>query len=147
MPVVRVSAHIGAPADAVFAAITDLAALPDTIPNVVAVEFLTEQRTGAGTRFKETRLMNGKEHVTELEVVEQDDAARTARMVSDMHGTVWDTRIQVSPADGGSLAEFAMDCRGKGVVQKVMNVLMQGMFRKGMQAHLDAFKTACEAEA
>jgi len=114
---------------------------------VVNVEFLTEQRSGRGTRFKETRLMNGKEHVTELEVTEQDDTARTARMVSDMHGTVWDTQIRVVPAEGGSRAEFAMDCRGKGIVQKVMNVLMQGMFRKGMQAHIDAFKEACEAEA
>ena len=53
---VTVTRTIDAPASTVFRVITDVENSPSVTPEVVGVEFLTEQRTGAGTRFRETRV-------------------------------------------------------------------------------------------
>jgi hypothetical protein len=45
----------------VFGFLTDGANAPRVVPSVVRVEKLTDGPVGAGTRYRETRLMNGKE--------------------------------------------------------------------------------------
>ena len=65
--------------------------------------FLSEVRTGVGTRFRETRLMHGKERSTELEVTEYVENERV-RMVADTDGTVWDSVFVVSPVEGKTLS-------------------------------------------
>ncbi len=50
-----VTRTIGAPVGVVFRAITDVEILPDVVPDVLSTEFLSEIRSGAGTRFHETR--------------------------------------------------------------------------------------------
>jgi len=40
------------------------------VPGITSVEFLSETRSGVGTRFRETRVMNGREATVELEVTE-----------------------------------------------------------------------------
>jgi len=144
MPVITIRTDIKAPADAVFRAVSDIEHFPDTAPNILDVEFLTEQRSGVGTRFRERREMNGEVHVTELEMTEYDPDDLRVRMVTDTHGTVWDTVVRVQPAGDGCQVRFEMDCRGSTWVKRVMNVVMQPLFRRGMQSHVDALVLYCE---
>ena len=85
-----VARTIDAPVDVVFKAVSEVGNLPNTVPDIVKVEFLSDVKSGVGTRFRETRLMNGKESMTELEVTEFIDNEHV-RMVADSHGTVWDS--------------------------------------------------------
>ena len=145
MPQITVKRKISAPPEVVFDAVANVANLPDTNPDIVKVRFLTEQRSGVGTRFVETRSMNGKEMETELEITESDDKSHI-RFVTDSHGTVWDTVFTVLPDDDGSKLEIAMDARPHKLLPKLMTPLMRGFFRKGMQKHVEQFAAYCETK-
>ena len=149
MPVITETLPIAAPPERVFADITDVARFPETQPEVLAVEFLTEGGfSGIGTRFREIRDMGrGKTLVTELEVTEYAPEAGRVRMVADTHGTVWDTQMTVAPAEAGSQLTIAMDARGNTALRRVVNVFMQPLFRRGIRSHLRAVKERMEGEA
>ena len=68
-----VSRTINASAPEVFKAVSDISGLPETNPDIVKIEFLTDRKSGAGTRFRETWMMKGRESVTELEITELDE--------------------------------------------------------------------------
>ena len=98
-----------------FEVITNVERLPESNPDVTSIEFLSEQRSGAGTRFRETRAAKGRQVVTELERTEQVDN-HSARFVSDTGGgTIWDTmfsfRPEGSPAGTQTLLEIQLDAR------------------------------------
>ena len=134
---------IRAPAELVFDVISNVAELSRVDADVIGVEFLTESRAGVGTRFRETRRMKNREHRTELEVAEYDPPDRV-RMVADTNGTVWDTLFTVDERDGKSTLTIRMDCRAHGLLPKILNPLMKGVFAKGIEGHLDKVKAFCE---
>lgn len=142
---VAVSRGMTAPPEVVFRAVTDVANLPRLDPDIVKIEFLSERRSGVGTRFRETRLMKGKEMVTELEITEWTED-RAVRMVADSHGTVWDTRFTIEPVGGKTQLTIAMDARPHKLMPKLLNPLMKGMFRKGITKHLETVAHWCESQ-
>jgi uncharacterized protein YndB with AHSA1/START domain len=145
MTTVTVQTRVNASPEIVFHAVSDIEGMPSTNPEVVRVAFLTEQHQGAGTRFRETRLMNGKEHHFELEVRDYDAQARRVRYVTDTHGTVWDTTVVVDPDGSGARVQFSMDCIGSTRLKRVMNRMLQGLFRRGMIKHAAMLKDYCES--
>lgn len=107
------------------------------------VEFLTEQKTGAGTRFRETRLMKGKEAATELEVTEYVKNEKV-RLVAENMGTVWDTIFSVKAADGGTALTMTMDAKSNNFFAGLMNSMIRGMIAKEVEKDMDAVKVYCE---
>lgn len=144
MTKVEVHSKIDAPVEVVFRAVTDIANLPATNPAIVGIEFLTEQRSGVGTRFRETRRMKKKEMVTELEVTEHEPNRR-ARMVADSHGTVWDTVFEFREIGGATEFTIAMDARPHAFLPKLLTPVFKGLFRRGIAKHMEEFKTYCES--
>lgn len=147
MKPVTVSTTIGADPDRVYAAVIDIERLPKTSPDTVAITFLGDQRTGAGTRFRETRSMGKQTADFDLELAECDAQARTARFISDMDGTVWDTRMQVIAQGDGSHVSFTMEAHTKSVIKRAIFGLMRGVFRKAMDRQVQALKRYCERPA
>jgi len=143
---IRVECEIPAPVDVVFRAVTDIEHLPDTNPDIVSVEFLSEQRAGVGTRFRETRRSGKQEMETDLEVTEFVENQR-ARMVTDSHGTVWDTVFTFAPTARGTAFSMEMDARGHKLFNRVMVRLMSPMFRRGMKKHLVRLERFCVEQA
>ena len=143
---VAVRRSIEAPVETVFRAVSEIEHFPTIQPDVVAIEFLTGSRTGLGTRFRETRRQGKREMVTELEVTEHLDNERV-RMVTDSHGTVWDTLFEVRPSGAHSELEITMDARPHKLLPRIMNPLMKGFFRKGMNTFIDLLRDHCEAQA
>ena len=141
---IAVRRRIDAPAPTVFRAISEIERFPEIQPEVVSIEFLTESRSGVGTRFRETRSSRGREMVTELEVTEWVEGERV-RMVTDSHGSVWDTLFEIRPADGRVELEITMDARPHKLLPRLMVPLMQGVFRKGMEQYVDLLRDHCEA--
>jgi len=146
MTQVVIQAKIEAPAEVVFRSVTDIERFPDIQPDVLSIDFLTEQRSGVGTRFVETRRHGKNEMKTELEVTEWVENER-ARMVTDSHGTVWDTVFSVRSSGATSELEIAMDARPHKLLPKIMNPIMKGFFRKGIAKYLDQLRDHCETEA
>lgn len=142
---VRTEATIAAPAAAVFDMMTAIERFPEVSDDVVRVEFLTEQRIGVGTRFRETRRMpNGDEGQFELEVTELEPGRR-ARFVTDSHGTVWDTVYTFEESSDGTHVTMTMDARAHALMPRLLNPFMRGFFRKGMAKYLATVKAKCES--
>ena len=140
------SRTIHAPVERVFDTIAHIENFSKAVPHIVKVEFLSETRAGVGTRFRETRIMRGKEASTELEVTEYVENDRV-RIVADTHGTLWDTVFTVTPVDEGSRLDMLMEARAHAMMSKLMFPMMKGMLTKALEQDLDAVKAYCEGTA
>jgi uncharacterized protein YndB with AHSA1/START domain len=141
---ITVQRPIQASPERVFRAVAHVEGLPESNPEVLAIEFLTEQRTGVGTRFRETRKMGHRETQTELEITEWEEPRRV-RMVTEQGGTVWDTEFRIAPTSAGSELTIDMDARPQRLAARVMLRLIRGMISKGMREHIDRLVESCEA--
>ena len=144
MKPIRLTRQIAAPVDAVFATIASIEEFKKAIPHITAVEFLSEQRTGVGTRFRETRLMGKREASTVLEVTEYVENGRV-RMVAESPGAVWDTVFTVEPGRAGAQLVMHMEARAHKLIGKIMTTLMRGMIAKAIEKDLDEVKRYCES--
>ena len=123
---------INARIDLVFKTISDINNFSKSIPDVINVEFLSDVKSGVGTRFRETRLMKGKEAMTELEVTEfvENDHVR---YVTDSHGTVWDTVMNAKAVDDKTDLTLIMDARPHKFMQKKVVPMIKGMISKALE--------------
>jgi carbon monoxide dehydrogenase subunit G len=135
--------RIDAPIDVVFRTVADITQFSRALPHIVKVEFLSDTRLGVGTRFRETRLMKGKENVTELQVTEYVENDHV-RLVADNHGIVWDSVFAVEPGGARTRLTMTMDTRTKRLMMKIMLVLISGMVRKAVEADMDMVRSYCE---
>ena len=136
--------RIDAPAARVFEVVSDVENFQRAVPQIVRVEFLSAQRRGVGTRFRETRRMGKREATVELEVRELVEGERV-RIVSDAGGTLWDTVFAVR-ALGPAQAELTMvrtDTPHR-LLARVATPLIRPMVRKAVERDLDAVKAYCE---
>lgn len=136
---------IDAPADFVFETVADIEKFADVIPEIVSVDFLTEQRTGVGTRFRETRLIRSRKSSTDLEVKEFE-AHRRIRLVADSHGTIWDTVFVVSESGGRTTLEMTMEATPYRLLARLLNPLMRKAIRAAIEKDMDAVQNYCEVE-
>lgn len=140
-----VSRTIDAAPEVVFSIVSDISNYSEAVPHLVRVEFLTDQRVGVGARFRETRVMRGREATTEIEVTEFV-ANERVRMVSDEGGTIWDTVFTVTPLGdgGGARLDMVMDARPYRILSRLMAPLIKGVVAKAIAADMDAVKAYCE---
>jgi len=134
---------IEAPVEVVFATVADIRNFSKAIDHITNVEFLTESRTGVGTRFRETRIMKGKEVDTELKVTEYAENDHI-RLVADEGGTIWDTLFRVRQEGTSTILEMTMDSRPHRLIAKFVNPLIRGMVRNAVEQDMDAVKEYCE---
>lgn len=146
MKAIHLSRSIDAPKDAVFRTISDIRNFSEAIPEITHVEFVTDQQSGAGTRFKETRVMKGRESTVEIEVAEYVENDRV-RMVSDAGGTIWDTLFRVEEESGTTVLTMTMDIRPKSFLARIITPLIRGMVVKGVESDMDAVKAFCEGNS
>lgn len=147
MKPITVSRTIAADPDVVFDMITNIERSPEVVPEVTGVEFLGELRQGAGTRFREHRLVNGRSMSFELELNEYDAKERHARFLSDAGGTTWDTQMDVEPHPEGAQLTMKMEVRGHSFGTRLFNRVMRGIYRQSLVAHLGDVAMRCEPEA
>lgn len=145
MKPIHISRSIAAPLDLVFQTVSDVRNFREAVPHIKHVEFLSDQQFGAGTRFRETRLMNGREHTVELEVAEYIDNDRV-RMISDAGGTIWDTMFTVSKVSENVTLEMQMDIKPHTLLARMMTPLIRGMVVKGVESDMDSVKAFCESK-
>jgi len=145
MTTVTVETFIAASPDAVFRAVSEIEHFPDINPAVERVAFLGDQRQGAGTLFREVRVINGKEMAFDLEIAGYEPDAGTIRFVNETHGTVWDTTITLTAQGDGTRAVFAMDCIGSTAFKRFMNSVLSWLYKRGMVEHVAGLKAYCEA--
>ncbi|NNF04978.1 MAG: hypothetical protein HKN17_10990 [Rhodothermales bacterium] len=144
MKPVSVSRLIDAPIGLVFQTISDPRNFREAVPHIKNVEFLSDRHTGVGTRFRETRVMKGREESVELEITEFEENDRV-RIVSDAGGSIWDTVFTVAEAPGGVNMHMQMDVRPHTFAARIMNRFVRGLVVKGVVSDMDAIKAYCES--
>ncbi len=144
MTPIIVTRKINASMDVVFATVSDIRQFSKALPHVVTFEFLSVVNRGVGARFRETRLVNGKEATTDLEITEYVENDRV-RMVAESHGTVWDTLFTVTSEGGSTTLTTKMDARADKLLPRVMNPLIRGITAKAVERDMDLVKAFCES--
>jgi len=143
MAPIQISLKIDAPAPLVFDTIADIRNFSKAVADIVRVEFLSDQESGKGTRFNETRKMGNKEFSNVMEVTEYVKNEKI-RIVSDSHGTVWDSLFTVADTDGKTELKLVMDARAHQWLPRLLNPFMKGMIRKAIKKDLFAVQKYCE---
>ena len=141
----QVSRIVNAPIGVVFNTVADINQFSKAIPHIVKVEILSDVRSGVGTKFRETRLMKGREAATDLEVTEFAQNEHV-RLVADSHGTIWDSVFAVKSIAGGTELTLTMDAKSDKLIPKIMNRLIYGMVKKALERDMDSVKEYCEKE-
>ena len=144
MKAIHVTRLIKAPLPAVFQAVSDVRNFCEAVPHIINIEFLTDQQVGTGTRFRETRVMKGKEQSVELEVAEYVENDRV-RMISDAGGTIWDSVFTVKETTDGVSLDLQMDIRPHKFMARLMVPLIRSMVVKGVEDDMESVKQYCES--
>ena len=135
--------NIRAPIEMVFKTVANISEFSKAIPHIVKVEYLSKITSGVGTRFRETRLVKGKESPTELEVTEYVENERV-RLIADSHGTVWDTVFVVKREGDNTKLTMTMDARSSRIITRVVVFMISGMVKKTIERDMDSVKAYCE---
>jgi hypothetical protein len=143
---VTVVRSIAAPLDKVFTTVAHISEYASAVRDIVRFEILSEVKSGVGTRFRETRLMRGKEVPTELDVTEYVRNERV-RMVADSHGTCWDTLFAVRATEDQTILTTTLDARSRTLLPRILIPLMKGKLRKAIEKDMDAVKAHCETRS
>ena len=147
---ITASETIALPVQRVFERITDISSWPDVAESIVGVEVLTEGPVGVGTRFRETRVMFGKEASEEMEVT-AFEPPRSWTHEARSHGMHYVTTTTFEPTnDGGTeicmrFAGTPTSLGGK-IMGVLMGALMKGQCLKATKKDLADMKAAYEAE-
>lgn len=143
------SEHVDAPVERVFAVASDIERAPEVISAITKMDMLTPGPVGVGTRFRETRIMFGKE-ATEVMEFTVFDPPRSYTLVADSHGCHYVSTFRFTPEAGGTRVdfEFTGDAHSFGakVMSAVMGPLMKGTMRKMLAKDLRELKRSAEAK-
>jgi carbon monoxide dehydrogenase subunit G len=93
--------HINAPADKVWAVISDIPGSAATLSGIDAIQMLTDGPYAEGTRWKETRTMMGRSETVEM-WVSQADPPRSTTVKALQGGADYTTRFALAERDGGT---------------------------------------------
>ena len=148
MKSIRTTRTIAAPLELVFQTVADVRNFKHAITHITEIEFLSDQQVGTGTKFRETRVHNGREQTVELEVQEFVDNEKV-RIVSDAGGTIWDTVFAVEAAASSAsetILTMEMAIKPHTLMARITTPLIRGFVAKAVESDLDAVKTYCESE-
>lgn len=93
---IEVERLVRAPADRLWAILTDIAHADQTLSGVTRVEPLTEGPYRVGTRWRETRRMFGREDTQQLRVTLAEEPVRTV-VEADSSGVHYVTEFTLTP--------------------------------------------------
>lgn len=126
----------------VFDFITASENAPKVAPNIKSMVKLTEGTVGVGTRYRETRLMNGKEAQAELEIVDFEPGQRYAmKNATDGIETIY--RYTFKQENDGTRIDLVCKLNASGV-KKLMLPLVTSILKKEDGDHLQRLKKVME---
>ena len=140
---------IKAPPPMVFALAIDLERLPERVPAIKKIELLTDPPIGIGTKFRETRLMLGKEATEEMEftAIEPD---QSYVLEAKSMGNHYISTISFMPVDGGTRMTWRFAAEPLGTGARIIGTLLTPFFvgptRRAIDDYLQAIKAAAEAD-
>ncbi len=150
MKPILLSVDIHASQATVWTAITQIEDCHLRLPGVKKIEMLTVGPVGKGTRWRETRVMFGKETTETLEIEAFNPPSEYTAVIKSC-ACEYRATLRVKPHASGTTLEQEFQAHALGFAAKIMGVIMMplmlGSIRKMIQGDLDAIKLHCEAKA
>ncbi|SEK46473.1 Polyketide cyclase / dehydrase and lipid transport [Blastococcus sp. DSM 46786] len=148
MQEVEVRQHVAAPVQRVWQVATDLTGSPHVLRGVDAVEVLTPEPFGVGTRWRETRTMMGRSATEEMAVTAVEPQ-RSYRVEAASRGAHYVSTFAVAPsADGGTDMTMTFGGRPTSNVARLLGAVTAPLGRravtKALQQDLDDIAAAAE---
>jgi len=138
----EMSEWIACPPKHVFEFIADPDNAPKLMPSVKSMLKLTEGPVNVGTRYRETRLMDGREQQAELEVKEYE-APHLYAMQNVTQGIETVYRYNLQPEKDGTRVDLVCDVKARGV-KKLILPMVVSILKKEDGDHLQRLKKALE---
>jgi uncharacterized membrane protein len=142
--------RINAPVDRVFDVFTDLRSAPQRVRGIKALEVLTEGPVGKGTRFRETRVMWGKEATETMEFTEFRPNSMYA-VEANSCGCHYRSEFHFRPDGGATDVRMTFGgtplTTGAKIMSALMGWMVKGACRKAMDQDLEDLKAAAEQRA
>ena len=145
----RFNRNVKAPLEKVFSVYSDFANAPERVEGITRLEILTDDPFGKGTRFRETRMMFGRESTEEMEVTEfEPNQKYTVEAYSC--GAHFQTIFRFRPDGDSTDVEVELNTRNISLLAKLMSplgFLMAGSMKKLFMSDVDQLKQYCEQVA
>ena len=138
----NMSEWVARPPKVVFDFIADSENAPKIVQSVTSIVKLTEGPIGVGTRYRETRLMSGKEQQAELEIVEFEPTEKYA-MQNVTSGIETTYCYNLKPERDGTRIDLVCEVKAKGI-KKLMLPMVAAILKKEDGDHLQRVKKILE---
>ncbi len=142
--------RIEAPVERVFELFTDLNRAAQRIAAVKRIERLTDGPFAVGTRFREMRIMFGREETQEMVVTAFDPLHRYV-VECLAHGAHYFTTFTFEPAGQATVVTLDFRARTLTLAARIMAGatfwMMQGTVRRAVEQDMEDLKAAAEAPA
>lgn len=128
--------------EAVFAFLTDAGNASKSMPKIKQMQKLTEGPVAVGTRYRETRLMHGREEEAELEV-SRYESPRLYSVRNTTAGIETSYHYRCDPEREGTRVQLRCELRAGGM-RKLLLPLVAWVLKKEDGKHLQHLKAALE---
>jgi len=144
----RLSTRVDAPVERVFDVYSDLRRAPERASGIKSLEVLTEGPIGVGTKFRETRVMFGREATEQMEVTEFRRNEMYAIECTSC-GTHYRSELEFRADGAGTIVDMSFDGRPvtktARILGALMGVMMKGACKRAMEQDLTDLKKAVES--
>lgn len=146
MTQMQMTTHVKADPAKTFDAFADFPRAAEMIRGIKRVEILTNGPVGKGTRFKETRVMFGKE-ATETMEVSAYERGKLYTLSCTSCGVAWSSTFRFTPDAGGTRVDLEMVCKPLTFLAKLMSPLgklMAGSMKKCIEGDINDIRSFVE---
>lgn len=146
-----ISEWIEAPPAEVFAVVEDIEAAGAWMNNLVRIEMLTDHGFRKGARWREVRMMYGKEAEEEFELRSVDPPRAFTIHVDGSKGTTGRGEYlfehRLAPEDGGTRFGIDGEISGMGFIGTLLGPLMKHAFKKAIRKDILTMKAYIEGRS
>lgn len=138
----KFSEYIAKSPSLVFAVISDPTAATNFLDSITTSTKLTDGPIGVGTRFRETRVMGGKEATADLCITAHEPDTHVA-VTSEAEGITVTYHYRLLPEGDGTRLDWLCELEAGGL-RKMMLPLVAAIMKKEDGDHLQRLKTYLE---
>ncbi len=143
---IAVEVHASVPV--VWNAITDIEHCAERIPAIKEIVMLTPLPVGLGTRWRETRVMFGRDATETMEIYAWHPMQEYTAGATSC-GCEYRATLRCTPRGEGTLLESEFSAKPLTFLAKVMSAIMMPLMKSGMRKALrgdiEAIKHSCES--
>ena len=150
MKPLEVDVEIAASPALVWGVVSDVRNAASTVPAIRSIEILDGPAEGLGMRWRETRIMFGREATEVMEIAEWKPP-HSYVATAESHGARYRSRVGVTSLAAGSRSRltFTFESEGATATARIVGALLAPLVRRAVRrallADLAAIKAHCEA--